>query len=505
MTDLHVRGLEVPKALDLRAWSAELFWSFSRSAQALPLPPLYLVPLASFAGAFLGCLATLYLSQFGVPAALASATATLLICIVLIAAPSRKLVPATFASSAYGGSFAGMTPVAMLSDSVAPFGLSAETSFLVLSAFCGVMFLAFCTIEIRLRIVLLRGYGGRFGALAAVASFVLLSLAPMLGNGGEPVRLIGMDGFDQGLGGTFVIFELCVTGMIATMIMQRLPGMVTAARAARIFVSATVAFIGLFALQLMRPDDLPVADAYYSGCFLGMSSPHRLRGVLQPLLAAATLTALLVKASAILPSVGGSLGLAAFLSVAGVDMVSRLFRGLIVSPDHSTVVLRARALACGLTAMGVLLPGDVLQTQQAREDTGAIIMSAETAVAAPAAAPVPAPEQPAVETSALVAQVTASADPVPPVEAKPDVVAPVIPPPRGELPRPRRTRPPATVLTRVPAGSEPWSIIRTGAPERPARVAAPRPAAAKRSPAPRPANAVSLSSRPAPSAADMPR
>ena len=65
MTDLHVRGLEVPKALDLRAWSAELFWSFSRSAQALPLPPLYLVPLASFAGAFLGCLATLYLSQFG--------------------------------------------------------------------------------------------------------------------------------------------------------------------------------------------------------------------------------------------------------------------------------------------------------------------------------------------------------------------------------------------------------------------------------------------------------
>jgi hypothetical protein len=67
------------------------------------------------------------------------------------------------------------------------------------------------------------------------------------------------------------------------------------------------------------PGDLgntPTLEAFYSGCFLGMSTPERLRGSFQPLFEALVLSTVLVLVRAFLPGVRGGLGLAAFLTAA---------------------------------------------------------------------------------------------------------------------------------------------------------------------------------------------
>ncbi|MGJ4953744.1 hypothetical protein [Bradyrhizobium sp. HKCCYLS20291] len=424
--------------------------------------PLQVVPLASFAGAFLGCLATLYLSWLGLPPALASASATLLLCAALVAAPSSNLVPTTFSSSAYGGSFCGMTPIAMLTESVARAGLPVTTAPVLLAAFCGLMFLAVCALEVRLRAVLLRGYGGRFGALAAVASFLFLSLVPMLGPDHAPVRLAGLDRFDKGIVDALIIFQLCLTGAIATMLALRLPRVASAGRAARVFVSATVAFAGLLVLQWVRPDDMCFADSFYAGCFIGMSSPHRLRSLVQPVLAAAVLTIVLVKGAASLPSVGGSLGFIAFVSVIGVDLASRV---------TDSLPLLGRGLAVALTIAGMLLPNDLFDARPAEETTGSVVVPAETAAAAPV-------ETATVEPPPAATSIPAPAIPVLSAEPKPDAAVVVVQPLRSKQPRPRR----ALALPQTSFASGPWSMIGPGPTE--ALAAAPpavRRPAAKRS------------------------
>src|SRR3954470_21697640 len=172
MADLHARDSKALQVFDPAAWREQLHRRSTAAPQASSSLSLHLVPLASFAGAFVGCLATLHLTTFGLPPALASAVATLLLCAALIAAPAKDLVPTTFSSSVYGGSFSGMTPIMMLSESVTRSGLPVDISFLLLSLFCGLVFYIVCTIEVRTHAVLLRGYGGRFGALAAVGSFL---------------------------------------------------------------------------------------------------------------------------------------------------------------------------------------------------------------------------------------------------------------------------------------------------------------------------------------------
>ena len=63
-------------------------------------------------------------------------------------------------------------------------------------------------------------------------------------------------------------------------------------------------------------DRRSVPDAFYAGCFLGMSAPRRLKGWMQPCFAAILLAAILVPVRALLPGIGGSLGLAALVTLA---------------------------------------------------------------------------------------------------------------------------------------------------------------------------------------------
>ena len=101
-------------------------------------------PVAAFAGAFLGCLTTLHFSAGGFIPAVASALATTLLCGPLLITRTTSLFPGELFAAIYGGSFAGMTPVLGLHDTItAASVMSATALFILLSivsglAFCGV-------------------------------------------------------------------------------------------------------------------------------------------------------------------------------------------------------------------------------------------------------------------------------------------------------------------------------------------------------------------------------
>jgi hypothetical protein len=103
---------------------------------------------------------------------------------------------------------------------------------------------------------------------------------------------------------------------------QKLPSF-SMTGATRIFIASVVALIGLLTLHLLDPDNTSTLEAFYAGCFLGMSTPERLKGWFQPLFGALVLTAVLVLVRAFLPGVGGGLGLAAFVTVALLVALSR--------------------------------------------------------------------------------------------------------------------------------------------------------------------------------------
>ncbi len=378
----HSRGLQVQTAFDLRTW---------REQQLGRREPIYCSelfrlgcpPLASFIAAFLGCQMTLHLSASGLSPLVASATTTLLLSASLILTRTADLVPSSFFSSAYGGSFVGMTPVPLLGASVAQSGLPVDASFTLLSMFCGVVFSLGCALDLWLRGGLARGYGGRLGALAAVASFLFVGLAPLFGAKGEMPRMAHMVAFEQGVGSAALTFASCSAGMFVTMAVLRWSPIALGRRSLRIFASAAVAFVGLLILQQIAPDAPYCLDAYYAGCFLGMSSPLRLSGVLQSVSAAILLTTVLILTGPILPAVGGSLGYAAFVSVAFVDAAVRLFVAVGESSRH-TLIAATRGLAAALAILSVLLPSELLLEHPPADQTGSIDIPA-TLVDPPAA------------------------------------------------------------------------------------------------------------------------
>lgn len=357
-------------AFDARSWRQQ------QPGKAVPfygsqLFQLGCPPLASFIAAFLGCLMTLHLSASGLSPMIASATTAMLLSASLILTRTANLVPSAFFSSAYGGSFVGMTPVTLLSASVARWGLPLDTSFVLLSIFCGLVFCLACALDLWLRGGLARGYGGRLGALAAVASFLFIVLAPLFGGDRALFPIARMGAVDQGLGSRALTFALCTAGMLATLMALRWPRVAASRRSVRIFVAATVAFLGLVLLQQMAPDEVCYLDAYYAGCFLGMSSPARLRGPFQSVSAAALLAALLVLSYPILPAIGGGLGYIAFVTVLFIDAASRLFVEGGVSPRQTTLAW-TRGVVAAVAVAGVLLPSELLRERLDAEPMGSI-------------------------------------------------------------------------------------------------------------------------------------
>jgi hypothetical protein len=271
--------------------------------------------VAAFAGAMVGCLTTLYLSAFGIAPGIASALATSLICGQVLILRATHPLPTDFFTAVYGGSFGGMTPVLLLSEggSIHPLML-ASALFLALSVVSGVVFGIVAEIDARMGRRLASGYGGRSGAVATLASFLFVALAPTFGADGTLFRGLPGESLELDLRSAVLAFTACAVGLYATMTLLRWRSVAIASQADRTFLASAVALIGMAALHLSCPNDARLLDAFYAGCFLGMSTPERLGGWLQPLLGALVLTVMLALVRLLLPGLGGDLGLAAFVT-----------------------------------------------------------------------------------------------------------------------------------------------------------------------------------------------
>jgi len=188
--------------------------------------------------------------------------------------------------------------------------------FLSLSIVCGLAFFIAARLDSRSAVPFGSGYGGRLGVIAAAASCSFVSLAGASGTGAGYFHDIPAGAASAGLWATTLGFFACLGGALATMSALRHPRTAAAGSAIRTSVASTVALVGLLILHLGNPGDIHMPEAFYAGCFLGMSTRERLTGWFQPVFAALLLTAMLVLVRAFLPAVGGRLGLAAFVSVA---------------------------------------------------------------------------------------------------------------------------------------------------------------------------------------------
>jgi hypothetical protein len=282
-------------------------------------------PVAAFAGAFLGCLTTLAFSAFGIVPCIASALATALLCgLLLLFTRAAGLFADAFPPALYGGTFGGMTPFVWLSDgALCHPAILTGLLFISLSSLCGLAFAVVAKLDIRSAAPFGAGYGGRLGAIAAVASFLFVELVGRfwvdIGRfHGMPTGTSGVELWAVPLG-----FFASLGGILCTMFALRQRRAATAGIATRIFNASMVALVGLLTMHLGNPDDTPTSEAFYSGCFLRMSTPERLKGSFQPVFGALVLSTVLVLVRALLPGVGGGLGLAAFLTAALLVALTR--------------------------------------------------------------------------------------------------------------------------------------------------------------------------------------
>ena len=271
---------------------------------------------AAFAGAFLGCLATLHLSAFGVVPEIASALVTTLLGGQLLVARSTILSTREFVPAVYGGAFGGMTSVLWLSGigSDHPMVL-AGALFISLSIVCGLAFSAVAVSDAYSGRRFANGYGGRSGAIATVACVFFVQLAALCG-ADDRLFHAAADLADVNLGSLAPIIAACLTGAMVSLLVLRRERVAAADLADKTFVASAIALIGLIVVHRISPTDARLLDAYYAGCFLGMSSRERLKGWIETVLGAAVLASLIIRLRIFLPGIGGGLGLAAFVTVA---------------------------------------------------------------------------------------------------------------------------------------------------------------------------------------------
>jgi hypothetical protein len=274
-------------------------------------------PTAAFAGAVVGCLTTEQFSAFGIGPDIASALATAVLCGLLLVTRKTSLFAGAFFSALYGGAFAGMTPVARLGESAAS-ALPAA-----LAIVCGLVFFVVARLDSRSAAPIGIGCGGRLGAVAIVASFVFVELARPSGADISRFHTFAAGAFSFEPWSAIRGFFVCLVGIFGTLFVLRQRRIADGGIPVRIFIASTAALSGLVVLHFGDPDDAAARDAFYAGCFLGMSAPDRLKGWFQPVSGALVLIALLAPLRAFLSGFGGGLGLATFIAVLLLIAVSR--------------------------------------------------------------------------------------------------------------------------------------------------------------------------------------
>jgi hypothetical protein len=276
--------------------------------EAPPVAVLGNAPLAAFAGAAVGCLATEHFSAFGIVPAIASALATALVCGLLLVTRTTGLFAGAFFSALYGGSFVGMTPLAWLGES------HAGALAVILAIVCGLVFFIVARLDSRSAAPIGIDCGGRLGAIAVVASFLFVELVRPLGADTSRFHVVAARAFDVEPWSAIRGFLVCLVGIVGTLFLLRQRRIADGGVPLRIFIASAAALPGLIVLHFGNPDDVAAMDAFYAGCFLGMSTPDRLKGWLQPISGALVLIVVLVPVRAFLNGFGGGLGLAAFIA-----------------------------------------------------------------------------------------------------------------------------------------------------------------------------------------------
>jgi hypothetical protein len=317
-------------------------------------PLLYSPPASAFVGAALGCLTTLYLSAFGMAPAIASALATALLCGQVLVIRTTGLLPGELFTSIYGGAFGGMT-ASLWRLAGPPFDqsyLEVGALWISLSLFCGLAFGIVAAIDSRSSRPIAFGYGGRSGAIAAIACFIYLQLASWT-TGDELFRIADADQTDLDATSASLTCIACLLGTFATLLVLRRLDFKFDKIADRTFIASTVALFGLAALHLLGLNG--ALDAFYAGCFLGMSTRERLKGRIEPFLGAILLSVVLVQVKRLLPGVGGSLGLAAFVTVWMLVILKRI-ASRPASPDPSAPHLTTSYPTPSVDAITAIVP-----------------------------------------------------------------------------------------------------------------------------------------------------
>ncbi len=330
-------------------------------------------PIAAFAGAFLGCVTTEFFSASGILPCIASALATALLCGLLLLTRTTCLFAGTFFSALYGGTFAGMTPIVWLGDS----GTGALS--VALSIVCGLVFFVVAELDSRSAAPMGIGCGGRLGAIAIVASFLFVELVRPLGADTSRFHAAATGAFDveswSAIGGFFA----SLAGIFGTLLALRQRQIADGGVPVRIFIASAAALSGLIVLHLGNPDDLPAMEAFYAGCFLGMSTRDRLKGWLQPVFGALVLVVVLVPVRAFLNGFGGGLGFAAFIAVLMLVAFSRatawMTRDMLASKRNF-----ATAMASAMIAVFMVI-GLISAEPVAEEVSNSVVTAASGSIA----------------------------------------------------------------------------------------------------------------------------
>jgi hypothetical protein len=271
---------------------------------------------AAFAGAFFGCLATLHLSALGVVPVIASALVTTFLGgQLLIVRPTNPLTRA-FVPAIYGGGFGGMTSLLWLGGTTSDRPIiSVVLLFISLSMVCGLAFGVVAIFDASATRQLTKGYGGRSGAIATIACVLFIRLAALCGADDRAFHTLHMDLASVNPASLARLMAACVTGTGVTMLVLRRERVAAADLADQTFVASAIALLGLLVVHRVSPVDAGLLEAYYAGCFLGMSSRERLNGWMDAALGSIVLTGLIIQIKIFLPGIGGGLGLAAFATV----------------------------------------------------------------------------------------------------------------------------------------------------------------------------------------------
>ena len=304
---------------------------------------------AAFAGAFLGCLATLHLGAFGVVPEIASALVTTLLGGLLLISRSTMPLTREFVPAVYGGAFGGMTSIHWQSGIGSDHPtLLAGALFISLSIVCGLAFSADAVFNARSSDRFTDGYGGRSGAIATVACVFFVQLAVLCGADDGFFHAARADLTDFNLGSLATLIAACLSGTTVSLLVLRRQRVAASDLADKTFIASAIALAGLIVVRRISPTDTLLLDAYYAGCFLGMSSRERLTGFIDMMLGAVVLASLIIQVGIFLPGIGGGLGLAAFVTVAVLVTSKQLARFVLpvnssenVASQLSTVHSRA--------------------------------------------------------------------------------------------------------------------------------------------------------------------